>query len=217
MPSKIRTTLDLNDSLDKHITWRKKELIYIRTVVEKQRGKSVATVLIRTAMPILYAHWEGFVKNAATDYLEFVDRQNKTYQDLSPNFIALGMKRKLNEAHITNKATVFVEAMKFITDGLSNKCSLQWKESIDTYANLNSSVLQEILCILGLDYLPYKAQEKFIDERLLKNRNEIAHGEDVIIDMDQYVETHQKVIDLMELLKNQIQNAATSKQYLAVP
>jgi hypothetical protein len=49
-----------------------------------------------------------------------------------------------------------------------------------------------------------------IDERLLKTRNEIADGENSLtIDREQYIELHIMVMDMLEIFRNQIENAAT--------
>ena len=79
--TKIRTVSQLSDKLSEEIAWRKKELIYIKSLIEKNRYKSVESTLIRSGTALLYAHWEGFIKNAATSYVEFVARQNLKYSE----------------------------------------------------------------------------------------------------------------------------------------
>lgn len=213
MTDKIRTLTQLIDKLDEEIAWRKKELIYIKTLAEKNRYKSTSDALLRSGITILYAHWEGFIKSAATLYLEFVARQNLKYDELTANFLAVAIKKKLSEAHETYKAIVFTKVAEFFVSGLSEKCSIQWEETIKT-SNLNSDILRDITCMLGLDYSKYETKEKEIDESLLRSRNEIAHGKYLLIDFDQYIKLHYEMINLMDLFKSQIENAAASKAYL---
>jgi hypothetical protein len=210
---KIRTVSQLNDQLSQEIAWRKKELIYIKTLIEKKNSKTVQDTLLRGGITILYAHWEGFVKNAATSYVEFVSRQNLKYSELASNFIALAVKRKLNEAQDNSKSAIFNKIIDFLMTGLDSTCSIQWNDSIKTRSNLNSEVLKDIISILGLDYSLYETKEKIIDETLLRSRNEIAHGQYLLIEFDQYMELHREIISLMDLLKNQIENAALLKTY----
>lgn len=212
--SKIRTLSQLSDKLSEEISWRKKELIYIKTLIDKNSSKTVQATLIRSGTAILYAHWEGFIKNSATSYVEFVARQNLNYSELAPNFLALAIKKKLGEAKDTYKAVVFTQVVNFLLTGLESKCSIQWDDAIKTQSNLNSDVLRNITCILGIDYALYETKEKIIDETLLRSRNEIAHGQYLLIEFEQYIELHHEIISLMDLFKDQIENAAVSKSYL---
>lgn len=156
----------------------------------------------------------GFVKNAATAYIEFVDRQNLRYEELASNFVALAMKRKLNDAQETNKATKFTEVAIFFRNRLSEQSSIQWKNAIDTESNLSSVVLREIIFTIGLDYSIYEPKKELLDSTLLDSRNKIAHGQYLWIDYDKYNQLHQEIITLMDLLLNQIDNAANTKAYL---
>jgi hypothetical protein len=211
--TKIRTVSQLSDQLSEEIAWRKKELIYIKTLIEKNRYQTVQSTLLRSGTAILYAHWEGFVKNAATSYVEFVARQNLKYSELAPNFLALAVKRQLNEAQSSHRAVIFTKVVDFLITGLESKCLIQWDDAIKTQSNLNSEVLRDIVCILGLDYSLYETKEKIIDETLLRSRNEIAHGQYLLIEFDQYMELHHEIISLMDLFRDQIENAAISKTY----
>ncbi len=212
--TKIRTVSQLSDQLSEEIAWRKKELIYIKTLIDKNRYRTVQSTLLRSGTAILYAHWEGFVKNAATSYVEFVARQNLKYSELAPNFLALAIKKQLNEAQSSYRAVIFTKVVDFLITGLESKCLIQWDDAIKTQSNLNSDVLKDIICILGLDYSLYETKEKIIDETLLRSRNEIAHGQYLLIEFDQYTELHREIISLMDLFRDQIENAAISKTYL---
>ena len=143
--TKIRTISQLSDQLSAEIAWRKKELIYIKTLTEKKSNSSVQSALLRSGTTILYAHWEGFIKNAATSYVEFVARQNLTYSELSPNFLALAVKKQLAEAQGTHRAVIFTKVIDFLMTGLESKCSIQWIDAIKTQSNLNSEVLKDIV------------------------------------------------------------------------
>ena len=95
--SNIRTLIDLNECLSTDLAWRKKELSLLKGLIEtKSFDKSKRNVLIRSGITLLYAHWEGYIKCAASAYLEFVSnvarRENLKYRDLAYNFIAIAMK-----------------------------------------------------------------------------------------------------------------------------
>ena len=209
----IRRLEDLSDQLSSELAWRKKELSVIKSLIDTGSfSTSKKTALLRSGVTILYAHWEGFIKQAASIYLEFVSMQRLPYDKLSANFLALAMKNKLNQAKDTNKATIYNEVVDFFMTKLSERSSIQYKNVIQT-SNLSSSVLREIVCMLGLDYSFYESKNILIDEKLLRMRNEIAHGNYLSIDQKEYDELYFKVIEMMDTFRNQIDNCAATKKY----
>ena len=84
----IRTLIELGEFLDSELSWRKKELTTLRFLVRRTRRHEV-NALLRAAICMLYAHWEGFVKAAATGYVCYVNTRRLKYRELSPNFVAL--------------------------------------------------------------------------------------------------------------------------------
>ncbi len=212
--SKIRTPDQLNEMLHDAITWRKAELRDIKSLIQTSTfSSSKLNCLLRSGVALLYAHWEGFVKESGTAYLEFVSMQGLKYDELAPNFIALAMKARLNEAGQTNKAIIHNEIVKFFLLELSTKSHISYDNAISTESNLSSKVLENIIYILGLDYSHYRTKAELIDEKLLKNRNHIAHGKHLIIDKSEFMEIFEEIVKLMELFYNQISNAAITEAY----
>jgi hypothetical protein len=212
---KIRSLEQLNQRLTEDLIWRKKEISDLKNLIEtKSFSTSKQNALLRSGVMLLYAHWEGFIKTAATSYLEFVVRQELTYKDLAINFVAVAMKTKLNEATETNKATIFTEVTDFMLNQMDEKSAIPYKDVISTAANLSSSILREIVCLLGLDYSFYETKEVIINEQLLKRRNGIAHGEYLSLDRDEYQQLHDEILAMMENFRTQIENNASQKLYL---
>lgn len=210
---KIRTLEQLSDKLASELAWRKKELSALKALIDLKsfsRGKQNA--LLRSGITMLYAHWEGFIKVAANSYLEFVAMQNLPYNKLSNNFVALAMKDKLDQASQTNKATIYSEVADFFLNKLTERSIIKYENRIAT-SNLSSSVFKEIVCLLGLDYDFFESKEVLIDERLIKKRNMIAHGNYLDIDEQQYDELHSQIVAIMDIFRNKIDNCASTKQY----
>lgn len=210
----IRTAEQLSDRLASDLAWRKKELSEIKSLVE---GKNVSDqrhkALVRSGVCILYSHWEGFVKLAANSYLEYVRLKRLTYKELSSNFLALAMKEKLKEAKETNKPSLYIPVCNFFISELNQRCILP-KDTISTASNLSSEILKEITDILGIDFSLYSTKSVLIDTKLLKTRNEIAHGNYSVFDRDEYIELHVEVIGMLEIFRNQIENAAIEKKFM---
>ncbi len=210
----IRTLEQLSDSLAADLIWRKKELTDLKSLIENARSSSSKEkTLLRSGITILYAHWEGFIKTAASSYLEYIAMQRLRYDELSSNFVALALKNKLSQADQTNKATVFTEAIDFIRSQLDERSSVPYRDIVQTGSNLSSSIFREITCILGLDYSFYETKQILIDEKLLARRNNIAHGNYLSLDKDDYLELHSQVINLMNTFSNQIENCAACENY----
>jgi hypothetical protein len=217
---KIRTLENLNQRLTDDLIWRKIEIADLKGLIDNRNfSTSKHNTLLRSGVTILYAHWEGFIKTAASSYLEFVARQKLTYDELAINFVAIAMKIKLNEITETNKPTVFTEATRFILTQTNQRSSIAYENVVATGSNLSSSILREITCLLGLDYAFYETNQVIIDEQLLSRRNKIAHGERLeylSLSRDEYQQLHEQILEMMEYFRNQIENHAAQQLYLRI-
>ena len=210
---KIRTEEELSYRLANDLTWRKRELSEMKSLIEaKNVSDHKHKALVRSGVCILYSHWEGFVKLAANSYLEYVISKKLTYQELSSNFLALAMKEKLKEAKETNKPSLYIPVCEFFVSELNQRCILP-KDVISTASNLSSEILKEITYILGIDFSVYSTKSVLIDTKLLKTRNEIAHGNYSVFDRDEYLELHREVIGMLDIFRNQIENAAIQEKF----
>lgn len=62
---KIRTENDLQDAIDSELAWCKRELSAVRSNIASAR-KFAKDTAIRAGIALLYAHWEGSIKNAVS-------------------------------------------------------------------------------------------------------------------------------------------------------
>lgn len=214
----VRNSEQLIDRLSNELAWRKKELSEVKSLVEaKNVSPQRHIALVRSGIVILYAHWEGFVKSASTYYLEYIAMKKLRYEQLSSNFVAIAMKTKLTEARDTNKPSLYIPVCDFLLSNLDQRCSLPYKDVISTASNLSSEVLKEITHTLGIDFSLYSTKSVLIDTKLLLSRNNIAHGSYFTVDREEYVELHTEVIVMLDLFRNQIENAAINKSFMRNP
>lgn len=209
---KIKTVSQLQDFLDSEFSWRLKEIADLKLAVKKTGGLSKWTV-IRAAVPLLYAHWEGFVKNTATNYLMFVNSQGLRYDELKSCFIVLGLKKQLTEVIVSNKSELTVAAVDFILAGMKTKANLKITAAINTESNLSSKVFENIATSIGLDVTFYKSKYHLIDESLLKRRNGIAHGEYLHVNPEDYRKLADEVLNLLRQFKTDLQNSAANSGF----
>ena len=206
---RIRSIGELDEFLDEELSRRKRELTTLKFMVRGNRPHEKA-ILLRAAVCILYAHWEGFVKKASSAYVSFVALRGLRYRDLSPSFLALALREEIAGA---TKATSRTSLMERVTLGLDGRAQIDWRQAVDTRSNLNSETLAEVFDVLGLDSSDYLVERHRLDQKLVAKRNGIAHGELVEIDMNDYTEMHELVLKLVERFRVDVANAAVTRDY----
>jgi hypothetical protein len=202
----------LQDALDADHAWRVKELANLRLAVRSDASIG-QTALIRAGVPLLYAHWEGFVKCASISYLRFVSNQKLKYEELSDCFIVFGAKRHLDNLANSKKSEVNIAAVRFFLGSLGQRANLRLASAVNTESNLSSTVFENIALSLGIDPSPYRPRFNLIDESLLDRRNHIAHGEFLDLGADDFRQLSEEVTLLMRCYKNDVLNAASSESY----
>ncbi len=213
---KIRTVNDLQDAIDSEMAWRKHELSAVRSNVADAR-KFAKDTAIRAGIALLYAHWEGAIKNIATYYLEYVAALGLPYGQLKPNFLAVSLKYDLKNFEESNRTTIHTAIVTDIISSQAIKSKIPVEGVIKTNSNLNSDIFVEIMSTIGLDCTVFESSYKLIDTVLLQKRNIIAHGERLeALDLDEtrYYEIHDKIFGLIQLFANQVSNAAIQKLYM---
>lgn len=210
--SKIRTVNQLQNTLDREFSWRLKEIATLKTVVRRSDFINKKTA-VRAAIPLLYGHWEGFIKNAATQYIDFVNGQSLTYKELKSCFIVFGVKRKINDLVTSKKAELSISTLDFIRDELNERAKLKIESAIRTEFNLSSKVFANIACSIGLDTAKYESRFNLIDQSLLNRRNHIAHGEYLEIEPDGFRDLADEILVLLRAFKTDIENSVTLEEY----
>lgn len=210
---RVRTLEELTDKVDADLAWRRKELIALESLVIARSGTQFEEPLLRSSLAVLYAHWEGFLAAAGGVYLAFVAQRRLDYVELATNFVALCIRARLIQSGDVTGFAASKEVVDLLLLSPSSKSAIPWRDGIRTRANLGSDVLKDIIASLGLDYSPYLTKEKLIDERLVRRRNEIAHGRYLPINVAEYLELHHEVVSLLDVFRTQVQNAAATAAY----
>lgn len=215
----VRTKEELIDKIHKEHAWRLKEIAEIKRLTGSCSMDSARTNMLRRAgIALLYAHWEGFVKNAGSCLLKYISSQRFKMSDLKSNFIALYMKQKYGDAAKSSTYSAFEPVAEELIAKRAGRIRIPHKNIIATKSNLTSNVLREIAWCLGIDYAEFETKNKFIDEILIGRRNRIAHGEEVYVkDSDEMAGMIDEVLTLMRLFKNQVENCAVRETYKRIP
>ena len=210
---KIRSVVELEDAIDQDLAGRKRALTSLKFAVDGARDHQ-RDVIGYAAVCILYAHWEGFVKFAGSCFTNYVSRLGLSYEQLSIGIVATCIRSQLKGLRTTNKISLNREFVELLRDRTTEKPMIPWQSAIETYDNLNSDVLFEILTIVGCDTAPYLTKTAFIDEKLLRHRNCIAHnGHSHDFDVTEFPVLHAGVLTLLEQIRNDVQNSAVLRRF----
>ena len=155
------------------------------------------------------------MRHAARSYLEYIANRRLRYGELRRNFLALGLRREIGQAAEQRRTVAHTNLVRQVFQRRQDRVSPAIVNSIETRANLGGDVLADILEAVGFDATEYLTKRALLDERLLSNRNRIAHGEYLAIDANDYAELNETIVGLMERFKSDIENAAASESYRA--
>lgn len=209
---KIRTVDDLLNYLDDEMAWRRKEIIELRKLATTAKDKK-ADVHVRAGIALLYAHWEGFVKNSANSYIAYLSFRKEKTRDLKDCFVALSVRLKLSEMGGSGKSSVAVPVVTHLLTTLDQPISLP-KAGISAESNLNSEVFTNIAGWLGVDTTQYSTRFSLVDESLLAARNKIAHGEHLLISPSRFDTLAEQILEIMGWFKTDIENSVAQKSFL---
>lgn len=213
MNESVRTTEQLQEFLDDEFAWRVKEVSDIRTAA--RRADTVARrTLVRAGIALLYAHWEGFVKNAANAYVRYVSYQGLRHDDLRTCFVALSLRGSIWNLQSSRKAVAMIAALETVVGAQAERAQLRGA-LVGTEANLSSSVFRNVACWVGLDVQRYETKWHFIDECLLKRRNSIAHGSggELVLRQGEFERLVHDLIELLRWFKSDIENAVSTRAF----
>lgn len=210
MARKVYTFDQLTSLIGEDYAWRRKELKIISEQIPNIPGPKQSAAL-RFSVPILYAHWEGFVKTATEIYLQFVSKKFLKHNELKPQFIALSLSKKFARLEIKNLEEK-ARTVEFLIKEFKNKSDILTTNVIQTKSNLKYSIFQEILFITGIDESKFLQYKSLIND-LVDTRNNIAHGEYLKVNFDTFKLLYEQVQEVMEALKTEIENAALSEDY----
>jgi len=191
--------------------WRKKELTVLRKLVSTA-SPDRSSVLVRSLVAILYAHWEGFLRNTAKSYLEYVKARRLTYSELAPNFLAYALLPRVRPAIEQRKLEGMIEMIRLLRGEMSERSQFT-TDGVDAGSNLSSQVLHRMTTTLGLDYRPFESKAVLIDKRLVGNRNRIAHGDYLALSVEGVLDLATEILSLMERFRDEVENAVALSRY----
>lgn len=214
--SKPRTQDDFSDQISQDRTWRLKEISDLKSAAKNAPDKNLETVLLRSLVTICYAHWEGHIRFSAKKYMEFIALRKLRYSDLKPQFFK---NRFLPRLDALSQSRQNVKEKCNLIDEILNKHTERFshvnEKLIDTRSNLNTSVISDICRVCDIPSNSFEDRDTFVDVMLLKRRNEIAHGENTLIDLNDIDELANETMGLMRRFSDALENQIYLDAYKA--
>ncbi|PIL51116.1 hypothetical protein B4N87_17390, partial [Acinetobacter baumannii] len=211
---KIRNSYELEASIDNDILWRKREFTTLKFLIQGAR-KHERNVLIRSAIVLLYSHWEGHIKHCALAYLNYLNHKGYSYEQLKDNFLLLSLNEKFNQGFSIKKFPSQKEIFEYFRSPRHESFLIKESQVIDTDSNLKYEIVLNILRQLGLNEKVFELKQNFIDSKLVRCRNCIAHGEFLPIDEinDTYNEVETELLDMIQIFQDLIRDAVSNQDY----
>lgn len=197
------------DDIYKQLAWRIKEASTLYTAVRSSSADAQFTNM-RSGVALLYAHWEGGVKQIACNYVDFVSRERVPYAQLAHNLLAVKLASLLGEP--TRKASYYHKAVDLLLRR-AHECAQLPSSIISTESNLTYEVFSEILFALGIETTHFALRKNFIDQNLVNKRNRIAHGERFQMTVSEYEEIHNGVVGLIRDFQRELVALVTSESW----
>ena len=211
-----RTQADLSDAVGRDLTWRIREISDLRTAA-RRADADLCNAIVRAGVTMLAAHWEGHVRFVAEQYLAFLTMRKPRFRDLKPAFL-LG---KFNPYFLPGGTpSGYAARISFLSEvqNASGDRFTQFSPGlVGARSNLRADVLKDICLALSIDPGHFAADTDFIDRILMHRRNAIAHGEQMSVDLDDFLETSDRTIDIMRRFKNIVENDMVLEAYRLKP
>lgn len=210
--SRVRTSNQFLRVLGDEFARRRKELLDYR-LHTRTTNLIIQQALIRAGVPLAYAHWEGFVKNGTEFLLNFVSHQNLYNKDLTDIFYAHSIKTHISQLVSSAKSSAVSEAVGFVRNCNEKRADIRHKNYVDTGSNLSSAVFDQIARSVDIDTSKYLFLFKYIDETIVHNRNQIAHGESLQLTISDFHTLIEKVNDLIYMYKTDLENTVITQRF----
>jgi hypothetical protein len=211
-----RTIDDVQDSLDQAFGWRRTELLALKTAILEAEHKSpqspLTRALARAGVALLYAHWEGYAKEACQCYVDYVAIRRLRHDELNDGFLQtslMALGRRVTTGDEGGRSAL----LDAVRRPQASRASIPRKTIVDTKSNLRYSVLCEIFEAVGFPTDKFTLRDKLIDRSLCDSRNSIAHGRDHYPSTGSFSALHDDVIDMMGDIRDLILASVRQQLY----
>lgn len=209
----LRTLEDLEAHITGDLKWRLVELDNWESMTASCRPHQQSGAL-RAGTALLYAHWEGYIKEAARSYLEYISKKGLNIAQLRNEIAAIALRGMLGKGIQSKSPKKHTAIIELLREETSHKANIPYSRStIRTNSNLSFEVFEDIMHSIGCNSDRHEIHRSLINARLLKNRNEIAHGKELLISFEDWLTLRERVVQILQDVRDQLNNAAALEAF----
>lgn len=165
----------------------------------------------RMCVPMIYAHWEGFVISSLKILITYLNTLEINPSNIPTNLVVVCLDksyRSLSGKQSFQQKIEFTDRFKAIFEK-----NIKFSGKINTKSNLSSKVLCEICTMFDFDYEKFKTITRNLD-MLIRIRNSIAHGENAIIPSKENINNYIKTVnEATDIFLNEIEIFLVNEKY----
>ena len=189
-----------SEQISNNLIDRRAQFRQIERVIREFIGKTLEHTVVAMAIPMIYAHWEGYVKEICQLYLEHIEDSVENGNSLSPMLLGYLWSPTLQPltggTNAKRQADVAIEAIRSLHSPVEFSDS---ERSVNTGSNLNFEQLEKIGQQLCIDVTSLSDHRHSLNS-LVHFRNNIAHGS--IPNKLRFADLQSRIADTEELMKD---------------
>jgi len=200
-------------AISEDLEWREREIAGMRIILSSTAiSESQRMGLLRASWAMLYAHYEGFCKEALTVFFDAITASGAACSDLPLSTKLYALEPRLRGLRQMASQDLLPAILGFSACHLG---ALPSFPEVDTKSNLWPNVLIDLLEAADLSANKVREHQGKL-RTLVSRRNDIAHGKNNIIPEVAYYLTFEEVVyDLMYDLAFQIDHRLSLPPYSA--
>lgn len=201
------------EAISKDLDWRESEIAGMRVLLSSTAiSEGQRKGLLRAAWAMLYAHYEGFCKEALTIFFDAISHSGVACSDLPHTTKLYALAQQLRLLRQMPNPDFLAAIVDFSPYHLG---ALPSFPEVNTQSNLWPNVLIDLL--MSADLSTNKVEEYQLKlKTLVSRRNDIAHGKNNLInDVSYYLTYETAVYDVMYDLALQIDHRLSIPPYSA--
>lgn len=192
--------------------WRDNEFANIK-IIYNTINESYSCQFLKMCVPIIYAHWEGFLVSSLTILIKHLNDLNLKSEQININILTLKLDEKLDLSNARKSFGKKCEFSKLLVKQINKELKLT-RKCVNTKSNLKYDVLECICEQFGFNESEFEKYKLDIN-KIVDIRNSIAHGENAYNPDFKNIEEWIEVIkNLMEILILEINQLLKNKTYL---
>jgi hypothetical protein len=211
--SSIRTTNQLFDALIEVTTWRSQELRNLRILLATSKSPLLET-LLRASCALAYAHLEGFLRDFASTYTEFLTLQRVETKHLAFALRATALRSVLQKAAESSKYPTYSVNLYHLERAREGRARFAVTSVLPKNTNIGGKELLNSLRSLGLNSTLAETSVNFVTINIRDQRNEVAHGKESYPTDAEAKEIIARVLDLITEICDLCMENTLHRRYL---